>query len=494
MSEQEDQSEKKSEVIDLEELLREKEKLESIIKRKFTKKITMMFTDLSGSTSMSELLGDLAMRTILKNHNEIVFPIIKSNNGHLVKTMGDGTMSYFEDAADAIKAAMQIQSGIEKYNSEEGDPPLLIRCGLNTGLGLVERKDVHGDVVNVAQRFESLAEPKEILLSHDTYELVKEDMGLCLVFLKTAQLRGKMGPQKVYKALWIPDEIKRFRKGEREQADPGNYLDGAVTGDMPIVVIDEKPEDEQPTSDSSRARILVGQKGKPASTYEINKDEMIIGRSTKADIVLAGQFISRKHAKVLVEKGKYFIEDLGSKMSVLHNGSKIKRHEMKNGDEFLIGSVKLTFQSLTEDQRQDGGSDNDPDATVAFNLSQLYQIIIEDNGEIIARNDLLDKTLMIGRADDCDITLSTPVVSRKHAKIYLENRAVFIEDLKSNNGTFVNGGKIEKMEVAPGDMIRIGPFTLYVIDPTRPVAGSKPGEIKKMSTLTKKVFSFLSKK
>lgn len=489
MSELEDRSGKKSENVDLDQLLREKEKLDSIIKRKFTKKITMMFTDLSGSTSMSEVLGDLAMRTILKNHNEIVFPIIKSNNGHLVKTMGDGTMSYFKDAADCIKAAVEIQFGIKKYNEESSDPPLLIRCGLNTGLGLVEKKDVHGDVVNVAQRFEALADPKEILMSHDTYELVKDDKNLHLVFLKEAMLKGKMGPQKVYKALWIPDEIERLEKGEYRVVDSDIYSDGAVTGDMPAVKVDGGGADEQATSDISHGQLMVEQKGKPAFTHELNKDETIIGRSSKADIILDGQFVSRKHARVIMEKGSFFMEDLGSKMSLLHNGDKIKRHEMKNGDEFLIGSIKLTFQSRVTDQWAGGGGD-DPDATIAFSISSIYQVAVEEGGKVIARVDLSDKPLIIGRTDDADITLPNPVVSRKHAKIYFENRAVFIEDLKSNNGTFVNGGKTDKTEVRPEDLIRIGPFTLHIIDPTRP----KVVQANKVLTLKDKVLSFLSKK
>ncbi|VAX21024.1 hypothetical protein MNBD_NITROSPINAE04-2222 [hydrothermal vent metagenome] len=488
MNKRKNQSEGKSESVDLEELLREKEKLDSIIKRKFTKKITMMFTDLTGSTRMSELLGDLAMRAILRNHNDIVFPIIKSNNGHLVKTMGDGTMSYFVDVVDAIKAAMQIQLGIEKYNSGMCETPLLIRCGLNTGLGLVEEKDVHGDVVNVAQRFEALAEPREILMSHDTYKLATENKDLCLVFLKEARLKGKMGPQKVYKALWSPDEMELFKKGEYDPAKD-IYADGAVTGDMPALATDEKPADEQLTADTCQGRILVEQKGKPASTHELTKNEMVIGRSSKVDIVLPEQFVSRRHARVIIKEGKYFMEDLGSKMSVLHKGEKIYRHEMKNGDEFLIGPVKLTFQSLAMDQ-PDIRAQDDPDATIAFSLSRLFQIVVEENGAIIARNDLSDTPLIIGRTADCDITLAQPVVSRKHAKIYLENGAVFIEDLKANNGTFVNGGKIEKTEVTPSDEIRIGPFILHVIDPTI----SKPDEAHKISGFRNKVFSFLSKK
>ena len=80
MSDENNRPGDKSEEIDLETLLKEKEKLDSLIHRKFTKDITVMFTDLSGSTRLSEEIGDISMRSLLKNHYDIVTPIIKSNH------------------------------------------------------------------------------------------------------------------------------------------------------------------------------------------------------------------------------------------------------------------------------------------------------------------------------------------------------------------------------------------------------------------------------
>ncbi len=487
MNEQNEQPGKKSESVDLEELLREKEKLDSIIKRKFTKTITMMFTDLSGSTSMSEQLGDLAMRAILRNHNDIVFPIIKSNNGTLVKTMGDGTMSYFEDASDAVKAAIEIQRSIDEYNMKRSEPTLLIRCGLNTGLGLVEKQDVHGDVVNVAQRFEALAEPKEILMSRETHGLVKDNKEFCVMFLKETHLKGKMGPQKVYKALWSDEEIELYKEGGREALKKAEkYTDGAMTADVEAV-----EEEKASAKTVSAARIVVDHKGKSPVSYDLTGDVTIIGRSSKADIVLPEVFISRKHAKVSREGDKFYIEDLGSKISVICKGEKITRREMNDGDEFVIGSIKLTFQAVPPDISKEA-EEMDPNATMAFSLSKVFRLDVEEKGEIVASHDLTETPLLIGRTGDCHIQLSKRVVSRKHAKIYLAGDKVHIEDLKSNNGTLVNGKRIDKAEVTPDDEINIGPFILRVIDPARPSPGPEGRE--GVMNLTKKVFSFLSKK
>ena len=93
--------------IDLEKLLEEKERLEALIQKKFTRNITIMFTDMKGSTSLRRSEGDLASRFLIKKNYDIIFPSIKENNGVLVKTMGDGTLSYFDKAQDAVRSAVQ---------------------------------------------------------------------------------------------------------------------------------------------------------------------------------------------------------------------------------------------------------------------------------------------------------------------------------------------------------------------------------------------------
>lgn len=198
--------------LDLEKLLEERERLESLIKRKFTRIVTVMFTDLKGSTSMAENEGDVATRYLIKKHNDILLPLIGANNGILVKTMGDGTLSYFEQAQDAVRAAVRIQQDIERFNqTQESRIPLQVRIGLNTGTGIIEKNDIYGDVVNVASRFETLAAPGEIYFSESTYNALESREEFYCRYLKTAQLKGKKALEKVFKAFWDEDEIARDR-------------------------------------------------------------------------------------------------------------------------------------------------------------------------------------------------------------------------------------------------------------------------------------------
>jgi adenylate cyclase len=147
---------------------------------------------------------------MLKYHNDILFPIIEKHDGVLVKTMGDGTMSYFDDAQHALRAGAEIQVGIDEFNLKKIlERPIFIRVGIHSGTGIVEENDIFGDVVNTASRFESIANPGEIYLSEQTYDELTDKSEIYCRFIKTTALKGKKDPVKVYKAFWNPEEVEK---------------------------------------------------------------------------------------------------------------------------------------------------------------------------------------------------------------------------------------------------------------------------------------------
>lgn len=195
---------------DIEQYLEQRAQMETLFQEKFTKILTVMFTDLKGSTSIAEAEGDLSARMLIKHHNDIVFPIIKRHNGVLVKTIGDGTLSHFEHAQDGLRAAVQIQKGIDELNlTKQLKTPILMRIGLHTGKCIIEKDDIFGDVVNTASRFESSASPGEICCSEETYNALADKSEVYCRFLKTTSLKGKKEPVNVYKAFWNPKEVER---------------------------------------------------------------------------------------------------------------------------------------------------------------------------------------------------------------------------------------------------------------------------------------------
>ncbi len=114
-------------------------------------------------------IGTLAL---LNQHRETHFaPIIASNNGRIVKLMGDGTLVEFNSVVDAVNCAVAIQraAGSEK----DDDTGIILRIGINLGDIITQNDDIFGDGVNIAARLEQLAEPGGICIS----SVVNESIG-----------------------------------------------------------------------------------------------------------------------------------------------------------------------------------------------------------------------------------------------------------------------------------------------------------------------------
>ena len=132
------------------------------------------------------------MVELLNHYFDAMCPIIKARGGDIDKFIGDAIMALFIESAEhdephplrAARAAFEMQRSIEVFNATVGrDPPLQMRIGLNTGPAVrgdigsrYVRRDytVIGDTVNRAQRYEGNAPHGGVLMSAETYELVKD--------------------------------------------------------------------------------------------------------------------------------------------------------------------------------------------------------------------------------------------------------------------------------------------------------------------------------
>jgi hypothetical protein len=203
-----------------------------------------MFTDFKGSTALAESEGDMATRLLIKKHHDILFPIIQENRGTLVKTMGDGTMSWFEKAQDAVRTGAAFQASLKEFNKQRaGKIPIVVRVGLNTGSGIVEATDIFGDVVNVAARFESIAAPREIYISESTFQALDNRDEFRCRFIKTTELKGKSGLHKVFKVYWDPDESMEapLQPATEPTGGAGKPADAAAAPAQPPAAAPQRP-------------------------------------------------------------------------------------------------------------------------------------------------------------------------------------------------------------------------------------------------------------
>ena len=136
-----------------------------------TGNVTFLFTDIEGSTRLSQEFPDL-YPDALKRHNTILQEAVDSNNGFVFKTIGDAFCCAFGSPEGAVKAAADSQI---KLNSEDiGDFKLKIRMGIHTGNAEWSGSDYMGYITLArTQRVMSAAYGGQIIISNDTYEIVK---------------------------------------------------------------------------------------------------------------------------------------------------------------------------------------------------------------------------------------------------------------------------------------------------------------------------------
>jgi class 3 adenylate cyclase len=132
---------------------------------------TVLFTDIVGSTDMTQLLGDEMAMITLEVHDRIVRAAIAGNSGREVKHTGDGIMAVFFSATSAVRCGMKVQQDVSRHSSEHPDRPLQLRIGLAAGEPIEHNNDLFGSTVQLAARLCAHADPSQVLLSSAVAEL-----------------------------------------------------------------------------------------------------------------------------------------------------------------------------------------------------------------------------------------------------------------------------------------------------------------------------------
>jgi class 3 adenylate cyclase/pimeloyl-ACP methyl ester carboxylesterase len=127
--------------------------------------VSILFTDIVGSTRQAAELGDRSWREVLERHDELVRRIVSERGGRVVKHMGDGALSTFDGPAKAIRCA-------EALRRDAGELGLQLRAGIHTGECEAMGEDLGGLAVHIGARVGALAQAGEIAVSSTVKELV----------------------------------------------------------------------------------------------------------------------------------------------------------------------------------------------------------------------------------------------------------------------------------------------------------------------------------
>ena len=185
------------------------------------KTVTVLFSDLSGSTSLGERMDPESLRGVMSRYFQAMTQVIERHGGTVEKFIGDAVMAVFgtpviheDDALRAVRSALEMRVAMEALNADlAGDARVAIRARIGINTGEVVAGDsssrqalVAGDAVNVAARLEQSAEPGEILIGEETYRLVRDLVLTDADSPRELAVKGKSEPVRSYGVVGLHDD------------------------------------------------------------------------------------------------------------------------------------------------------------------------------------------------------------------------------------------------------------------------------------------------
>jgi class 3 adenylate cyclase len=161
--------------------------------------VTLLFSDVEGSTQLTERLGDTRWLELLRAHHRIVRGQVHAYGGFVVKVQGDGFMVVFPGARRAVQCARAIQEAITAEFAEKPDGPILVRIGLHTGEVVKEEDDFYGKNVVLAARIAEQARGGEILASDVVRELAESSGDISFDDGREVRLKGLTGTYRMFR-------------------------------------------------------------------------------------------------------------------------------------------------------------------------------------------------------------------------------------------------------------------------------------------------------
>jgi class 3 adenylate cyclase/CHAT domain-containing protein/Tfp pilus assembly protein PilF len=192
----------------IEEVMRERRRLDRILQERFTKRMAVLFSDVCGFTQYMDTRGDISGRAWIQQHHDLVFPCIENNEGKILAVMGDGIMASFPSSLAAVNAGTAIQRALDEHNARtDATENIHVKVGINAGEILMDDRNIAGDVVNVASRIQAQAGADQILVSKAVYEDIRGSDDVLCRFHDSVQVKGKAKPLDLYRVVWREDDM-----------------------------------------------------------------------------------------------------------------------------------------------------------------------------------------------------------------------------------------------------------------------------------------------
>ena len=179
-----------------------------------------------------------------------------------------------------------------------------------------------------------------------------------------------------------------------------------------------------------------------------------IGSASDNQLIIKDKTVDPLHAKLVVEDDKYVLKDNNSTSGCFINGQRITQKEIFPGDMLRLGETEI----IVLDPRQ--LQDDEAHFRAPWRL-------VSDGSWLPGKTFIIpaERSVTIGRTEQCDITIPGTHLSRRHTELCIQGSKMFIKDLGSANGTFLNDKSITEAFAENGDRLRIDVYTFRLVAP-----------------------------
>lgn len=269
--------------------------------------LAILFADVAKSTHLYETLGNTAAKNLIGSCIALFTRITVQHHGTVIKTIGDEIMCTFPTADDAVEAAIEMNRELEMLSVPDmpGAAPPNIYVGFQYGPVIREDNDVFGDAVNVAARMVSLAKQRQIVTTGETVNYLKPKHKNATRIIDKTTVKGKSGEIDIHEVVW-------------EQQDATVMVDDS----RDAMTIQSKMEIK------FQGQVVEVDQNHPSAT---------LGRQGHNDVVVNDNRVSRSHARIEYNRGKFVLIDQSTNGTFALIQNK-KALNLKRDEAPLIGS------------------------------------------------------------------------------------------------------------------------------------------------------------
>ncbi|MDO8412296.1 MAG: adenylate/guanylate cyclase domain-containing protein [Gallionellaceae bacterium] len=244
-----------------------------------TKKLAILFADVSGSTALYENLGDKRALHLVARCLAILSDSMTTYHGTLIKTLGDEIMCTFPSAETAFRASIKMQLALQADN-KNSEHPLYIRIGFHYGDVICDDNDIYGDTVNIAARVASMTRASQIMATRAAVDMLPPVLHDKVRQIVRAELIAKQDQLDIFQVTWAQDDMQSTRIG------------------IPAY---RKPH-------ANNAQMTLSYRDQSCVLNEHNAS-LFMGRGENCELTIISNFASRQHARMEFRNGNFILTD-----------------------------------------------------------------------------------------------------------------------------------------------------------------------------------------